>query len=49
MAVGPMVMGAVLPVTGYPAMFFFLAVICLINVCYFQFFVRKRRATMAAA
>lgn len=43
-AVGPMVMGAILPFTGYPAMFLCLAGICLLNICYFQFFVRKRRA-----
>jgi MFS family permease len=42
-AAGPMVMGLIIPVTGYPAMFLCLAIVCLINLCYFQFFVRKRR------
>ena len=41
-AVGPMVMGIIVPITGYPAMFLCLAAICLINLCYFQFYVRKR-------
>jgi MFS family permease len=41
-AAGPMVMGIVLPVTGYQIMFLCLACICLVNFCYFQFFVRKR-------
>jgi predicted MFS family arabinose efflux permease len=42
-AAGPMVMGLIIPTAGYPAMFLCLAIICLINLCYFQFFVRKRR------
>jgi predicted MFS family arabinose efflux permease len=44
-AVGPMVMGIIIPITGYPAMFLCLAVICLINLCYFQFYVRKKGST----
>ena len=43
MALGPAVMGMVVPLTGYRAMFLCLALISLANVCYFQFFVRKRR------
>jgi MFS family permease len=42
-AVGPMVMGIIIPITGYPGMFLCLAVICLINLCYFQFYVRERK------
>jgi len=42
-AVGPMVMGLIIPITGYQPMFLCLAFLCFINLCYFQFFVRKRR------
>ncbi len=42
-AVGPMVMGLIIPITGYQTMFLCLAFLCCINLCYFQFFVRKRR------
>lgn len=42
MALGPMIMGIIVPFTGYPGLFFCLAFICLINLCYFQFFVRKK-------
>ncbi len=48
-AVGPMAMGAVIPFTSYPTMFLCLAFICLVNICYFQFFVRKRRKAMRTA
>jgi predicted MFS family arabinose efflux permease len=41
-AAGPMVMGIVVPITGYETMFLCLASICFINFCYFQFYVRKR-------
>ena len=41
-AAGPMVMGIVVPITGYQTMFLCLASICFINFCYFQFYVRKR-------
>jgi len=43
MALGPVIMGIIIPVAGYPAMFLFLALIRLINLCYFQFYVSKRR------
>jgi len=43
-AVGPMVMGIIVPLTGYRIMFLCLASICLINLCYFQFYVRKRNS-----
>jgi MFS family permease len=42
MALGPVSMGIILPLTGYPIMFLGLALACLINLCYFQFYVRKR-------
>jgi predicted MFS family arabinose efflux permease len=42
-ASGPMVMGMVITFTGYPTMFLCLAGICFINLCYFQFYVRKKR------
>jgi MFS family permease len=42
MALGPMVVGLIIPLTGYRAMFLCLAFICLINLTYFQFYVRKR-------
>jgi predicted MFS family arabinose efflux permease len=39
---GPVVMGIIIPVTGYRIMFLCLAFISLMNLCYFQFYVRKR-------
>jgi MFS family permease len=42
MALGPMIMGIVLPLSGYRIMFLGLALICLLNLCYFQFYVRRR-------
>jgi predicted MFS family arabinose efflux permease len=42
-ALGPMFMGIMIPLTSYRTMFLCLALICLINLCYFQFYVRKRR------
>jgi predicted MFS family arabinose efflux permease len=41
-ALGPTVIGIIIPFTGYPKMFLCLAFIYLINLCYFQFYVRKR-------
>ncbi len=43
MALGPVIMGLIIPITGYPVMFLCLAFIYLIDMCYFQFYVRKRR------
>jgi predicted MFS family arabinose efflux permease len=45
MALGPVITGIIVPVTGYPSMFLCLALICLINMGYFQFYVKKRRDT----
>ncbi len=44
-ALGPAIMGVIVPFTGYPIMFLCLALICLINLAYFQFYVRKRGKT----
>jgi MFS family permease len=41
-ALGPVFAGVILPFTGYRMMFLCLAGISLINLCYFQFYVRKR-------
>lgn len=43
LAIGPVIMGLIIPLTGYRVMFLCLALICLINLVYFQFYVRKRR------
>jgi predicted MFS family arabinose efflux permease len=42
LGVGPVVMGSVAPLVGYPVMFRWLAVLSFINFCYFQFYVRSR-------
>jgi len=42
-ALGPVIMGVVIPYTGYKGMFLCLAAINLINLGYFQFYVRKRK------
>ncbi len=41
-ALGPMVTGIMVPLIGYPIMFFCLALVYLINLGYFQFYVRKK-------
>lgn len=45
MAVGPVVVGTMISFTGYRLMFLSLAVICLLNVCYFQLYVRRKNHT----
>ena len=42
-ALGPMIMGILIPVTGYRGMFLCLAFICFIDLGYFQFYVRRHR------
>jgi predicted MFS family arabinose efflux permease len=42
LGLGPVVMGIIIPQTGYRITFLCLALICLINLSYFQFYVRKR-------
>lgn len=44
MALGPAVTGLILSRTGYPVMFLCLALICLVDSAYFQFFVRKKKS-----
>ncbi len=48
LGLGPVVMGIIIPLTGYRIMFLCLALICLINLCYFQFYVRRRRSGLAS-
>ena len=48
-AVGPAVMGIIIPITGYRIMFLCLALICFMNFCYFQFYVRKRGRAVVPA
>ena len=43
LALGPVIMGLIIPHTGYRAMFLCLALVCVINLGYFQFYVRKGR------
>jgi predicted MFS family arabinose efflux permease len=47
LALGPAIMGMVLPLIGYPLMFFSLALLCLSNIAYFQFYVRARKTRRA--
>jgi len=42
---GPMVMGTVIPITGYQGMFLCLAVIMFMDLVYFQCYVRRRKRT----
>jgi predicted MFS family arabinose efflux permease len=48
LGIGPVVMGTVAPLVGYPVMFRWLAVVSFINFCYFEFYVRRRRKTCSA-
>ena len=43
MTLGPMAMGIIVPYTGYRWMFVCLAMIGLLDLLYFWFFVRKRK------
>jgi predicted MFS family arabinose efflux permease len=49
MALGPVIMGLIVPFTGYPIAFLCLALVCLINMGYFQFYVRKRHNVAVSA
>ncbi len=42
LALGPVAVGFILPFTGYRVMFLCLALTCLINLSYFQFYLRKK-------
>jgi MFS family permease len=44
LGLGPVIMGIIIPLTGYRIMFLCLALVCLINLCYFQFYVRRRHS-----
>lgn len=41
LALGPVIMGIVIPLTSYPSMFLCLGLTSLISLTYFYFFVRK--------
>ncbi len=43
LSLGPVIMGIVTHVAGYPVMFLCLAFIGIINLCHFHFFVRQKR------
>jgi len=44
LALGPMIIGIIIPFTGYKIMFLCLAFMCLVNLNYFYFvLVRKQR------
>ena len=47
MALGPIIMGIIIPLVGYHVMFLCLALICFINMSYFHFYVRKKRKCRA--
>ncbi|MDD5007407.1 MAG: MFS transporter [Syntrophorhabdaceae bacterium] len=42
LALGPIIMGSILFLTGYRAMFLCLAFLCLVSLGYFQLYVRKK-------
>jgi len=46
MSLGPVIMGMILHTASYPIMFLCLALIGIINLSYFFFFVRKKRKTL---
>lgn len=48
LALGPMVMGIMIPLTGYRVMFLCLALICFINLMYFQFYLRRKNKVAPA-
>jgi predicted MFS family arabinose efflux permease len=43
LAIGPVVMGILVPTTGYPIMYLILALVCLANVIYFLFYLERTR------
>jgi predicted MFS family arabinose efflux permease len=48
LTLGPMATGLIVPLTGYRVMFLCLALTCLFNIAYFQFYLRRRRGTARA-
>jgi len=49
LGVGPVAVGTVVPFTGYKGMFLCVALLSLVNLCYFHFYVRRRRRIQPAA
>lgn len=43
LALGPAIMGIIVPYTGYQVMFLCLASVCFMNFCYFLFYLRKQK------
>ena len=39
---GPVIAGIIIPATGYRMLFVCLACVCILNLCYFQFFLKQR-------
>ncbi len=48
LALGPVIMGLIVPYTGYRVMFLSLALTSLMNLIYFQFYVRRRSSAIRA-
>jgi MFS family permease len=48
-ALGPVIMGVVVSLAGYRRMYVCLALLCVMNIGYFHFFVRKRRRVATRA
>jgi MFS family permease len=44
LALGPVTMGIIVPLTGYRVMFPCLALTCFVNLSYFQLYLRKKGA-----
>ena len=39
---GPVIAGIIIPATGYRMLFVCLACVCILNLCYFHFFLKQR-------
>lgn len=48
LGIGPFAVGTIVPFTGYMGMFLSVALLSLINLCYFHFYVRRRRRLQPA-
>jgi predicted MFS family arabinose efflux permease len=42
LALGPVTMGIIVQLTNYRFMFLCAALVCLANLCYFRFYLRKK-------
>lgn len=49
LVLGPMIMGVIVPMTGYPLMFSCLALISILNLIYFHFYVRRQKHKISPA